>query len=125
MAAKKGATDSTSLLFEASKSRIDVCAGKGGEDRGKEEETGGCPRLAASQTGLELKKEKKRAFIRKEVRRWTEVQSNGPKSIANKNEKNASKKIGSPLFEARIQEKTLEKDQAHLLAQSSLKQGLY
>ena len=59
---EKGVTDSTSLLFEASKSRIDVCLGKGGEDRGREEETGGCPRLAISQTGLELKKKKKRGF---------------------------------------------------------------
>ena len=111
---EKGVTDSTSLLVEASKSRIDVCAGKGGEDRGREEETGGCPRIAVSQTWLELKKKRKGAFIGKEVRRWTEVQSNGPKSIANKNEKVASTKIGNPLFEARIQEKTLEKDQAHL-----------
>ena len=37
----------------------------------------------------------------------------------------SKKKIGSPLFEARIQEQTLAKDQDHLLAQSSLKQGLY
>ena len=59
---EKGATDSTSLLFEASKSKINVYAGKGGEDRGREEETGGCPRLAVSQTRLELKKEKKRGF---------------------------------------------------------------
>ena len=47
-------------------------------------------------------------------KRWTGVQSNGPKSIANKNEKEASKIIGSPLLEARIQEKNLKKDQAHV-----------
>ena len=56
---KKGATDSTSLLVEASKSRIDVYAGKGGEDRGREEETGGCPMFAVSQSGLELKKKER------------------------------------------------------------------
>ena len=37
----------------------------------------------------------------------------------------ASTKISSPLFEARIQEKALEEDQARLLAQTSLIQGLY
>ena len=34
---EKGATDSTSLLDEASKSKSDDCAGKRGEDRGREE----------------------------------------------------------------------------------------
>ena len=122
---EKGAIDSTSLLVEASKSIIDVCAEKGGEDRGREEETGGCPRFAVSQSRLELKKKRKGALNGKEVRRWTKAQSNGPKSIVNKNDKVASTKIGSPLFEARIQEKALEEDQAQLLAQSSLIQGLY
>ena len=49
---EKRATDSISLLVEASKSRTDVGAGKGGEDRGREEETGGCPRFDVSQSGL-------------------------------------------------------------------------
>ena len=59
---EKGVTDSTSLLVEASKRKTDVYAGKGGEDRGREEETGGYPRFAFSQSGLELK-EKKKGFL--------------------------------------------------------------
>ena len=37
----------------------------------------------------------------------------------------ASTKVNNPFFEARKQEEALEEDQAHLLAQSSLKEGLY
>ena len=122
---EKGATDSTSLLVEASKSRSDDCAGKRGEDRGREEETGGCPWSDVSQSGLELKEKRKGVLIGKEVRRWTKAQSNGPNSNVNKNDKMAYTKISSPLFEARIQDKALEEDQAQMLAQSSLIQGLY
>ena len=120
---KKGETECTSLLV--SKSRTDVSAGKGGEDKGKEEETGGFPRFDVSQSGLELKEKRKGVLIGKEVRRWAKGQLNGPKSIVNKNDKMAYTKISSPLFEARIQDKALEEDQAQLLAQPSLIQGLY
>ena len=122
---EKGATDGTSLLVEVSKSRTNVCVGKGGEDKGKEEESGGCPRFDVSQSGLELKEKRKGVFIGKEVRRWTKAQLNGPKSIVNKNDKMASTKISSRMFEACIQDKALEEDQAQLLAQSSLIQDLY
>ena len=113
---EKGATDSTYLLVEVSKSRTNVCAGKGGEDKGKEEESGGCPSFDVSQSGLELKEKRKGVFIGKEVRRWTKAQLNGPKCIVNKNDKMASTKISSPMFEACIQDKALEEDQAQLLA---------
>ena len=122
---EKGATDSSSLLVEVSKKRTDVCAGKGGEDKGKEEETGGCPRFNVSQSGLELKEKRKGVLIGKEVRRWTKAQLNGPNSIVHKNDKVASTKISSSLFKAGIQDKALEEDQAQLLAQSSLIQDLY
>ena len=49
---------STSLLVEASKSKTDDCAGKGGEDRGREEETRGYLRISGSQTRLKVKKKK-------------------------------------------------------------------
>ena len=94
-------------------------------DKGKEEESGGCLRFDVSQSGLELKEKRNGVFIGKEVRRWTKAQLNGPKSIVNKNDKMASTKISSPMFEACIQDKALEEDQAQLLAQSSLIQDLY
>ena len=117
---EKGATDSTSLLVEASKSRSDDCAGKRGEDGGREEETGGCPWFDVSQYELELKEKRKGVFIGKEVRRWIKAQSNGPNSNVNKTDKMACTKISSPLFEARIQDKALEEDQEQMLARSSL-----
>ena len=60
----------------------------------------------------------------------TKVQPSGPKSIANKNDKVGFTKVSNPFFEARNPEEcdqvqeALEEDQAHLLAQSSLKQDL-
>ena len=122
---EKGATASTSLLVEAPNSRTDDCAGKGGEDRGREEETGGCTRMFGSQNGLKVKKKRKGALIRNEIRRLTKAQSNGPKDISNKNEKVGFIKFSSPFFYACNQGEAFEEDQAHLLAQSSLKQGLY
>ena len=87
---------STSLLVEASKSKTDDCAGKWGEDRGREKETRGYLRISGSQTRLKVKKKKRNgALIGNEVRRLTKAQSNGPKSIANKNEKWASQKLAA------------------------------
>ena len=127
---EKGVTVSTSLLDEISKSRIDDCAGKGGEDSGRKKEVGGCPRSSSSQNGFKFKKKRKVALNRNEVRSLTKARKSGPKSIANKNDKVGLTKVSSPVFEARNQEErdkveeALEEDQAHLLAQPSLKKGL-
>ena len=123
---EKGATASTSFLVESSKSRTDDCAGKGGRTEAvkrKLEAIRGCLVL---KMGSKLKKLKRKgALIGNEIRRLTKAQSNGPKYISNNNEKVAFTKFSSPFFYACNQGEALEEDQAHLLAQSSLKQGLY
>ena len=131
------------MLVEISKRGTDDCARKEGgggggggggcnwrEDSGMEKEIGGCLGSSDSQTGLKFKKKRKVALNGHEVRRMTKVQPSGPKSIANKNDKVGFTKVSNPFFEACNQEEcdqvqeALEEDQAHLLAQSSLKQGL-
>ena len=69
---EKGATASTSLLVEVSKSGIDDYAGKGG-DSGMKKETGGCLGSSCSQTGLKFKKKRKVTLNGNEVRRLTKV----------------------------------------------------